>query len=47
MYGRVIDVKRSLFSNQVLKLGDGYAPGVYIVELVDGKRKTNVKIVKF
>ncbi len=46
MYGRIIDVKSSLYPNQVLKLGDDYAPGVYIVEFVDGKRKTNVKIVK-
>jgi len=45
-YGRVIDVRKNLFPNQVLQLGDAYAQGVYIAELIQGSTRTCVKLVK-
>jgi hypothetical protein len=44
--GRLIERKDKLTAGQVIKIGDGYSKGVYILEAIQGKARTAIKIVK-
>jgi hypothetical protein len=44
--GRSIEQK-IVQSNQTIKIGSNYHPGVYMIELIQGKEKTVIKLVKF
>jgi hypothetical protein len=42
----VVDVKRNLFSGQVVQVGAGYKQGTYFVEVIQGEQKQNLQVVK-
>ena len=44
--GRVIETKTSLSSNQTVRLGSSYRPGIYLVEILQGTHKQTLKLVK-
>src|SRR5688572_12226266 len=44
--GRVIERKSSLSSNQIVRFGNSYNSGIYLVEIVQGTQKQIVKLVK-
>ncbi len=46
MYGRVIDQKNNLNTEQEIRIGEGYIAGVYVVEVIQGVNKKVVKLVK-
>ena len=43
--GRVIEVK-NVTSNQTFRIGDSYRAGMYFAELMQGKERKIVKLVK-
>jgi hypothetical protein len=45
--GRQIELKNSLNSGQIVQVGNNYRPGIYIAELVQGKQRITVKLVKY
>lgn len=44
--GRVIETKSSLPSNQTVRLGSAYRSGIYLLEILQGKQKQTLKLVK-
>ena len=44
--GRTVQQLSSLSANQTITLGSNYRPGVYFVEMVQGKRRMNLKLIK-
>src|SRR5687767_479668 len=44
--GRVIETRSSLSSNQTVKFGSCYHPGIYLAEFVQGTQKLTLKLVK-
>src|SRR5688572_32368400 len=44
--GRVIETKSSLPSDQTVRLGSYYKPGIYLVEIVQGVQKQTLRLVK-
>jgi len=44
--GKIIEVKRGLIAGQTFQLGANYKPGMYIIELMQGKMKKTMKVVK-
>ena len=44
--GRVVETKRKLPSSGSLRLGDSYRPGIYFVELIQGKERRTLKLIK-
>ncbi len=44
--GRVVEVRKGITANGTLKIGDNYRPGIYIVEVMQGKEKVVIKWVK-
>jgi hypothetical protein len=44
--GRQIEVMNNLRGGQTFKLGASYKPGIYIAEMVQGKQKVTLKLVK-
>ena len=44
--GRVIERKSSLSSNQIVRFGNSYNSGIYLVEIVQGTQKQTLKLVK-
>ncbi|MBB1287396.1 T9SS type A sorting domain-containing protein, partial [Flavisolibacter sp. BT320] len=44
--GQVVDVKRNLFSGQVVQVGAAYKQGAYFVEVTQGEQKQNLQLVK-
>jgi hypothetical protein len=44
--GRVIETKSSVASNQTVRLGSFYNPGVYLVVIVQGTQKQTLRLVK-
>ncbi|HEU4606921.1 MAG TPA: T9SS type A sorting domain-containing protein, partial [Chitinophagaceae bacterium] len=44
--GRVIDLFNNLSANQTLKLGSKYRPGMYIVEMIQGENRRQLKLIK-
>jgi hypothetical protein len=43
--GRIIE-RRMFNSSSIIKIGDKYAPGIYVAELRQGERSVLVKLVK-
>jgi hypothetical protein len=46
MHGRLIEHRHNLEPNQTLQIGANYGPGVYLVELIQGKTRKQVRILK-
>lgn len=46
LYGRMVESKANLQGSQLLKIGSGLQPGLYIVELRQGKQVQKSKLVK-
>jgi hypothetical protein len=46
MHGRVFDQRNNLSTKQEIRLGDSYAAGVYMVEVMQGENRKVVKLVK-
>jgi dienelactone hydrolase len=44
--GRVVENRRNVPANGTLRIGHGYQAGVYFAELIQGSRKTMIRIVK-
>jgi hypothetical protein len=44
--GRVIESKSALQSNQIVRIGSFYHSGIYLVEIIQGKQKQTLKLVK-
>ncbi|HEV7331858.1 MAG TPA: T9SS type A sorting domain-containing protein, partial [Flavisolibacter sp.] len=44
--GQVVDVKRNLFSGQVVQVGAAYKQGTYFIEVTQGEQKQNLQVVK-
>jgi hypothetical protein len=44
--GRIIEVRKNVNANSSLKIGDGYKPGMYFVEILQGNEKANIKLMK-
>ena len=44
--GRLVEQKNNLVGNQTLRIGAFYSPGIYFAEILQGKQKTVVKLVK-
>jgi hypothetical protein len=44
--GRVIERKTSLQSNQIVRFGNSYQAGIYLVEIVQGTQKQTLKLIK-
>jgi hypothetical protein len=44
--GRTVQVLHDLAPNQTLSIGAGYRPGLYMVELVQGNERIQIKLVK-
>lgn len=46
LQGRIIESKPSLQSNQTLRLGTSYHPGVYLVQIKQGTQTETIKLIK-
>ena len=46
LQGRVVEVIASVRANQMLKLGTSYRPGVYMVQVIQGKQSQTIRLVK-
>jgi hypothetical protein len=44
--GRIIETKSSLASNQSIRLGSSYNPGIYLVVIVQGMQKQTLRLLK-
>lgn len=44
--GRVVERKTSLQSNQIVRIGNSYHTGIYLVEIVQGTQKQTLKLIK-
>jgi PKD repeat protein len=46
MQGRLIEQRQNVQSNQVLYIGQNYAPGVYFIEAMQGAKRKRMKLLK-
>jgi hypothetical protein len=46
LFGRVVEVKNGLTPNSTIRLGGSYRPGVYFAQVIQGKRKTTIRLIK-
>jgi hypothetical protein len=44
--GRLVQMLHKLDANQTIQLGNGYRPGVYIVEMIQGSNRRQLQLVK-
>ncbi len=44
--GRVIETREGLSSNQIVQIGKGYKPGLYLMQVMQGSRREVVKLIK-
>jgi hypothetical protein len=44
--GRVVELFNNLSANQTIKLGANYRPGMYIVEMIQGDNRKQLKLIK-
>lgn len=44
--GRIVDLRLNRRGNGSLELGQGYIPGIYFAEVLQGKEKVTIKLVK-
>jgi len=45
-YGRVVETKNNVAANGTYTIGHRYRPGMYYVEVLQGKQKTTTKLIK-
>jgi flagellar hook assembly protein FlgD len=45
-YGRVIETKNNVAANGSFTIGQNFRPGLYYVEVLQGKKKATVKLIK-
>ena len=46
LFGRTVEVVKNVIPNSTLKLGRTYIPGVYFVEMTQGKKSKRLKLMK-
>jgi hypothetical protein len=46
LYGRTVEVIKGASSQQILKIGATYTPGIYFVEMIQGSRHKQIKLLK-
>ncbi|OLY93646.1 Por secretion system C-terminal sorting domain-containing protein [Cnuella takakiae] len=46
MNGKVMEVYTNLSAQQVMHIGDKYVPGLYVVEMVQGPGRAQIKLIK-
>jgi hypothetical protein len=44
--GRTIEVRNNLNAGQTLRLGGDYRPGIYIIEMIQGNNRKQLKLMK-
>jgi hypothetical protein len=44
--GRVVELFNNLSANQTLQIGSNYRPGMYIVEMIQGNERKQLKLIK-
>jgi hypothetical protein len=44
--GRVVEMFNNLSANQTLQIGSNYRPGMYIVEMIQGNERKQLKLIK-
>ncbi|RXK61634.1 T9SS type A sorting domain-containing protein [Lacibacter luteus] len=44
--GKIIELRKDVTAGQTIEIGNGYYPGTYIVEVMQGERKTTMKLIK-
>jgi hypothetical protein len=44
--GKVIEVRSNVLAGQTIQIGDGYKTGVYIIEVMQGNTKKQLKVIK-
>jgi hypothetical protein len=44
--GKIVETRQHLFAGQTIQLGALYRPGVYIIEMMQGKERRQLKLVK-
>jgi hypothetical protein len=44
--GKVVEERHNLVGSSLIRLGEGYGPGTYYAELIQGSAKTTTKLVK-
>ena len=44
--GRLIETRRSVNLNETFQMGERYRPGTYLMEVVQGREKKTVKLIK-
>jgi hypothetical protein len=45
-YGRALETKASVAANGTISFGSKYVPGVYTVEIIQGKIKRSLRLIK-
>jgi hypothetical protein len=46
MYGKTLEVRNNLSNGQTIQIGSTYRPGIYIVEMLQGTNRKQVKLMK-
>jgi hypothetical protein len=46
IYGRVIEVKQGIVPNSNIRFGNQYSSGIYFSEIIQGKKRVTVKLIK-
>ena len=46
LMGRIIETKPSLQTNQTLRIGTSYSPGIYLVQIAQGAQVQTIKLIK-
>jgi hypothetical protein len=46
LFGRQIEVKNNVAPNSSVQLGGNYIPGVYMVDIIQGDKRQQLKLVK-
>jgi hypothetical protein len=44
--GRTVEMMHNLNAGQVIQIGKEYRPGIYIVEMIQGNNRKQVKLLK-
>jgi uncharacterized delta-60 repeat protein len=44
--GRTLEIRRNVASNNTIRLGDNYTPGIYYAEVIQGTKRITVKLIK-
>ena len=44
--GKMIEIRKVLFTEQVIRIGEQYKPGVYFVQVIQGNKQQTIKIIK-